>query len=124
MIGAAERRIEIIKLLCRRRKEKVKNIASEFGVSERTIRRDIETLSLIYPIYTQSGRESGGVYILDTYSFEKMYMSSGQIELLEKVLAVCEKNNLISKTDIEGFVKIIDEYKMPTAFSKNIGEKQ
>lgn len=36
----------------------------EFEVSERTISRDIEELSLTKPIYTKSGRYGGGVYIL------------------------------------------------------------
>lgn len=94
--------------------EKVKNIASEFGVSERTIRRDIEVLSLTYPIYTQSGRETGGVYIVDTYSFEKMYMSKEQIDLLEKVYSIVTERNLIGSMDLASFRKIIDDYSKPT----------
>jgi len=43
------------------------NLAFEFGVSERTIRRDIDALSLVAPIYTQAGRYGGGVYILSDY---------------------------------------------------------
>ncbi len=61
---ASERRREIMKLLNRRRYEKIENIAFEFGVSERTVRRDIEILSLNEPIYTQPGRYGGGVYIV------------------------------------------------------------
>ena len=55
-MGNAERRLEILKLLCRRRYEKLENLASEFGVSKRTISRDIEYLSLKNPIYTQAGK--------------------------------------------------------------------
>ena len=44
-MGIAERRYEIIKLLCRRRYETIRNLAAEFGVSVRTIQRDIEALS-------------------------------------------------------------------------------
>ena len=32
-----ERREKLLRLLCRRRHETIKNLASEFGVSERTI---------------------------------------------------------------------------------------
>lgn len=46
-MGTAERRDEIIKLLCRRRHETIPNLAFEFGVSERTIRRDIEAVTVI-----------------------------------------------------------------------------
>ena len=55
-MGAAERRREIMRVLCRRRHETVKNLSFEFGVSERTILRDIEALSITEPIYTQCGR--------------------------------------------------------------------
>ena len=40
-------------------------------VSEKTIRRDIEALSLSAPIYTQAGRYGGGVYMMDGYSVNK-----------------------------------------------------
>ena len=49
MQETAERRSEIMKILCRRRSETVKNLAFELGVSERTIRRDIEILSRYIP---------------------------------------------------------------------------
>lgn len=46
-MGTAERRYEMMKILCRRRYETIRNLASEFGVSMRTVQRDIE--ALIYP---------------------------------------------------------------------------
>ena len=54
-MGTAERRYEIMKILCRRRYETIRNLASEFGVSMRTVQRDIEALSRTEPIYTQLG---------------------------------------------------------------------
>ena len=47
-----ERRAAIFDALCIRRHDTVENLASEFGVSEKTIRRDIEELSCSYPIET------------------------------------------------------------------------
>ena len=64
-MGTAERRTEIMRVLYRRRHEKISNLAEEFGVSVRTILRDIEVLSATEPIYTQCGRYYGGVYIMD-----------------------------------------------------------
>ena len=55
-MGTAERRYEIMKTLCRRRYETMSNLASELGVSVRTVQRDIEILSGTEPIYTQSGK--------------------------------------------------------------------
>lgn len=60
-MGATERRQEIMRVLCRRRHETVKYLSFEFGVSERTILRDIEALSITEPIYTQCGRYDGCV---------------------------------------------------------------
>ena len=59
-----ERQRQIIRLIRSRTYETIKNLAIDFGVSERTIGRDIEELSLVEPIYTKSGRYGGGVYIL------------------------------------------------------------
>lgn len=39
-MGTAERRTEIMRVLCRRRHETISNLADEFGVSTRTILRD------------------------------------------------------------------------------------
>ena len=58
-MGTSERRYEIMKTLCRCRHEKMHNLAREFGVSTRTIQRDIEVLSRTEPIYTQSGKYGG-----------------------------------------------------------------
>ena len=59
-MGAAERRQQILELLCRRRKDTMQNLASELGVSERTIRRDVEILTRTYPLETICGRYGGG----------------------------------------------------------------
>lgn len=95
-MGTAERRSEIIRILCRRKYETIANLADEFGVSRRTISRDIEVLSLKEPIYTQCGRHGGGVYISDKYIMERMYMSEQELSVLHKLMgfvqtkAICE----------------------------------
>ena len=42
MQSAVERRQAILEILCERRHEKIDNLAFEFEVERRTIRRDIE----------------------------------------------------------------------------------
>ena len=79
-----ERRNSILKALCRRRYETISNLAAEFDVSERTIRRDIDALSCTEPIYTQPGR-SGGVYVVDGYRMDRMYMSKEETDVLRKI---------------------------------------
>ena len=59
MQSAVERRQSILELMCERRHETIDNLAFEFGVDRRTIRRDIEVLSISYPLYTFIARELG-----------------------------------------------------------------
>lgn len=95
-MGTAERRMEIMRILCRRRHETIPNLAEEFGVSTRTILRDVEVLSVTEPIYTQCGRYGGGIYVIDDYSMSRMYMNEKELSLLHKLSefadlnAVCE----------------------------------
>ena len=53
---ATERRQAILDALVFRREDTVENLAHEFGVSERTIQRDVAELSLSYPIESVAGR--------------------------------------------------------------------
>ena len=41
-----DRQQQLISLLCQRRSDSIQNLAMELGVCERTIRRDIEELTL------------------------------------------------------------------------------
>lgn len=66
-----ERQNAILRVLKLRRFDTVYNLSIEFGVSEKTIRRDIETLSLSEPIYTKPGRFGGGIYILTYREWDK-----------------------------------------------------
>lgn len=79
-----------MRILCRRRYEKVSNLADEFGVSTRTILRDIEALSTTEPIYTQCGRYGGGVYVINDYIMNRMYMTDKELSVLHKVIALAE----------------------------------
>lgn len=67
MLETADRRKKILKIIRQRGHETIANLAFEFGVSGRTIRRDVEALSLTEPIYTKPGRYMGGVYINEDY---------------------------------------------------------
>ena len=83
-MGTVERRSAILKVLCRRRYETISNLAEEFDVSERTIRRDIDALSSTEPIYTQPGR-AGGIYVVDGYRMDRMYMTEAEMSVLRKI---------------------------------------
>ena len=110
----AERRSEILKILCRRRHETIENLAFEFKVSEKTIRRDIEALSLSEPIYTQTGRYGGGVYIMDGYSKNRVYMKKEELKVLQKLSQTVEDNtSLLTAEEKKILDMVILEYTKP-----------
>ena len=84
----------ILDLLCQRRKETVPNLAAELGVSERTIRRDIEMLTLRYPIETVCGRYGGGVRIADWYKQDRRRLTPRQTALLRRLAAGLQGEDL------------------------------
>ena len=85
-MDAVERRQQILELLCQRRKDTMQNLAAELGVSERTIRRDVEILTRSYPLETV-GRYGGGVRVADWYHLDRQRMSPKQTALLRRLAA-------------------------------------
>lgn len=124
-MGTAERRAEIMRVLCHRRHETVSNLASEFGVSQRTILRDIEVLSLTEPIYTQRGKYGGGVYVTECFSMTRMYMSEAELAVLQKVSDCIDVNEICTLGDSERLVfkNIISQYTKPIYRKENKNEK-
>lgn len=86
-MDAVERRQQILELLCQRRKDTMQNLAAERGVSERTIRRDVEILTRSYPLETVCGRYGGGVRVADWYHLDRQRMSPRQTALLRRLAA-------------------------------------
>ena len=86
----------------------MKNLASEFGVSIRTIYYDITELSLDYPILTTQGRH-GGVRLEDGYHLAKKYLSPDQQSLLERLAST-----LIGE-DLETMLSILRDFALKGA---------
>ena len=84
-MGTTERQMEIIKFLCRKRHATMPTLANEFGVSVKTIQRDIEALMLFVPLDVKAGRYDGGVYVVGDYTMDRMYMSENELEVLLEV---------------------------------------
>ncbi len=112
---AAERRAGIMRILCRRRHEKVSKLAEAFGVSTRTIQRDIDMLSMTEPIYTQCGRYDGGVYVTDNFYMSRMYMTGPELAVLQKLLTCSEKQSVcdLSQDELTILRQIISLYTRP-----------
>ena len=90
----SERREAILRVLCQRRQDKIDNLAEEFGVSVRTIKNDIEELTLAHPIETVRGRYGGGVKVADWYHQNRKTLSPEQAELLKRLAPSLEGDDL------------------------------
>lgn len=113
-MGTAERRRRIIKILIKKRRTTINELSYEFGVSERTIRRDIDVLSIDEPIYTQPGRYNGGVYIVDGYCEDNDYFNDDQQKVFEKILHMDQVRNNISENEFILLKGIFNNYIKPT----------
>ena len=114
ILNASERRDRLIKILMVNGKTTVKELSERLQVSQRTILRDIDTLSLHKPICAIGGR-GGGVYILDTYNVNRVYMKEYESELLKRILSDAEQSGScsLSKSDIGLLNEIITFYSEP-----------
>lgn len=120
-MGTAERRVKIMRTLCRRRHETISNLAREFGVSPRTIQRDVQVLSLTEPIYTQCGRYGGGVYISQEYRMDRMYMTDSELSVLHKLESLAQAPTVFALEQDELFTlkHIISQYTKPKTRKEN-----
>lgn len=85
MQNATERRLEILEYVSDKRQLTYQEIADEFTISYRTVRRDVEILSCSYPIETVQGN-GGGIRVADGWYIGRRYLHSDQEALLRELL--------------------------------------
>ena len=85
MQSAVERRQLVLEAISDRRTVQIESLAAEFGVSRRTIERDILALSCSYPIVTVQGG-AGGVRAMDGWYLSRRYLHDDQEALLRSLL--------------------------------------
>ena len=112
-MGTAERRLEILKYLCKYRRATMHQLAEKFGVSIRTIQRDIFEIEATFhvPLDIRCGKYDGGVFVKGDYSFDRAYMHKDELELLSKVQGLVsdlltEKENALLSQIIKTHTKI------------------
>ena len=68
------------------------------------------------PIYVKTGRYNGGVYVIDGFSFDKMYMGDNEIALLEKVreTCFCGAKLILNSQEVDTLNRIIINYSKPS----------
>ena len=72
VVSANERRAEIMRILSERKQESMQILATEFDVSDRTIKSDILALTAEYFLETVRGN-GGCVRIADWYHSQKYF---------------------------------------------------
>ncbi len=80
-----ERQSAILNLIYRERHTTEAKLAEMFGVSERTIRKDIIYLACVLPIKTVRGRYGGGIWLEDWFVPDSNVLSAEQENLLKRV---------------------------------------
>lgn len=80
-----ERQSAILNLIYRERHTTETKLAEMFGVSNRTIRKDIISLACIVPIKTVRGRYGGGIWLEDWFDPNSNYLSATQENLLKRI---------------------------------------
>lgn len=86
-MSANDRRKALLEVLCERRNDTRENLASEFGVSKRTIENDVLVLSCEYPINTKRGK-GGCIYVEKGFELHKSVWTDEQYKLLENFKAI------------------------------------
>ena len=108
-MGTAERRLAILKYLCEVRESTMPKLAEEFGVSVRTIQRDVFEIEATFhaPLDVRGGRH-GGIFVVGNYSFDRAYMCDEELELLRKIQSLVA--NQLSDSENRSLAQIIKKY--------------
>ena len=112
MRSTTERRYEILKYLCSRRMANRQELSYRFGVSLRTIERDLLVLEGSYPIYTMQGG-GGGIYMMEGFKLGENYLSERQKSLLLRLMSK------LSGEDEKTMREIIRTFSMPERKKQN-----
>ncbi len=88
-MNTADRRSEIINILIVRRQTTAGELSEEFGVTVRTIQKDIQALSPGFPIYTKQGG-NGGIFMEESYKPYINTLSSLELETLREMYGFAE----------------------------------
>ncbi len=105
------RLFEIIYILLSKKTVTAKELAEHFSMSQRTIYRDLDTLSLAgIPIYTEKGK-GGGIRLLPGFVLNKSLLSEAE---QNEILSALQGLSAVKTVDTESVLK-----KLSTIFNKS-----
>lgn len=100
-----ERQRQIVEYLSVNGSVKMSHLAAVFKVSVRTIQRDLDVLSLHYPIVITKGRYTGGVSLMEGFQLERNYLTIEEQALLERLLpSLSGKDQVVMRKILGSFV--------------------
>ena len=92
----------------------MQQIADEVEVSERTIRRHIQSLSYRYPIETfKGGDKRGGVFLDKSAIHQGKLLTRDELQIISKALRLLQESGC-KDVNQEVLMKLIKEYSEPT----------
>ena len=106
MQSTTDRRQMILEYLLDNKRTTRMELANRFGVSLRTIERDVIVLSCSYPIETLQGG-GGGIFIAEGYRLGMKYLTEEQASLLERI------SETLSGEDLSIVKSIIKTFRRP-----------
>jgi len=118
-MDAMERRCQIVEILCDAKiRVKMRDLAPRFNVSVRTIRTDVDVLSLTYPIQTTRGRYNGGIGFIDGYRPKKARLTPIQRDFLYRIMCKVSKSDqeIVQSSPVDVLSSIV----LPAAFAPAI----
>jgi predicted DNA-binding transcriptional regulator YafY len=99
--------IEMIYLLLNNRQQKAQDIADHFGVSTKTIYRDVETLAKAgVPVSMQQGI-GGGIVLSENYAINKTKLTASEEAVLMKALDDIKK---LPNAQLDYALKLLKQY--------------
>ena len=114
-----ERRERIVQIIAMCGTVTSKELANRMRVTPRTILRDIDALSMLYPISVNYGR-GGGYYIINYKALNLPCLKSFEVELLEKITSEIDRSSVCSLTPDEN--QVLKD--MIAVYSKTAHEKR
>lgn len=102
---------DIINILSDCKLHKMQEIADKVEVSERTVRKHIQSLSYRYPIQTFCGNKNGGVKLDENYLFQGKIRSNDELQIIEQALRLLQKSG--ANVDQKLLESLINDYTLP-----------
>lgn len=114
-----ERREHIVQIIAMCGTVTSKELAIRLQVTRRTILRDMDALSILYPISVNYGR-GGGYYIVNYKALNQPSLKGFEIALLEKITSEIDRSSVCSLTPEEN--QVLKD--MIAVYSKTAHEKR